>query len=277
MTAAAFERLIRKRLSEIGETAIRVAKRAGLPPDAIRSVLRGHPPNLVRAGEICDALGLALRIGVREERPPRTLGRTAPTPRWAEELRAGVRTDVAALLRGMTAATPTEGIPAPSGEPDREPGPSVRRGADRLDDPADAPGESPPGDLSVLLAQDVRASAGEGEAVLHELKRAGARLPASNLPRGICLKNATCIRVAGDSMEPGIRDGDLLVVDHDRVEPEDGAVFVFRAAGGLLVKRLRWQQRRWVFASDNSRYRTRPVREGEQVVGRVAWHGPPPA
>ena len=76
-------------------------------------------------------------------------------------------------------------------------------------------------------------------------------------------------------MEPGIRDGDLLVVDHDRVEPEDGAVFVFRVADGLLVKRLRWQERRWTFVSDNSRYQARPVREDERIVGRVAWHGPP--
>jgi len=275
MTAAAFERLIRKRLSEVGETAIRAAKRAGLPPDAIRSVLRGHPPNLVRAGEICEALGLELRIGVREERPPRTPGRASRTPRWAEELRAGVRADVATLLLRMAAETPPEGMAASFGKPDGEPVPSARAGADRSDDPGYAPDEPLPGDLGVLLAQDVRASAGEGAATFDERKRPAARLGESDPAHGICLENATCMRVAGDSMEPGIRDGDLLVVDHDRVEPEDGAVFVFRVADGLLVKRLRWQERRWTFVSDNSRYQARPVREDERIVGRVAWHGPP--
>lgn len=69
MQTAEFDRRIRARLSEIGSTPIGVAVQAGLPRDAIRSVLRGHPPNLVRADEICRALGIALTIGVRRAIP----------------------------------------------------------------------------------------------------------------------------------------------------------------------------------------------------------------
>ena len=46
-----------------------VAVQAGLPPDAIRSVFRGHPPTLPRAGEICRALELPLTIGACRPRP----------------------------------------------------------------------------------------------------------------------------------------------------------------------------------------------------------------
>ena len=62
-----FEKIVRERLAETGETAIGAARRAGLPRDAIRSVLRGHPPNLLRAKKICDALGLDLNVGSPHE------------------------------------------------------------------------------------------------------------------------------------------------------------------------------------------------------------------
>ena len=69
MQTAEFTDRIRARLSEIGGTPIGVAVQAGLPRDAIRSVLRGHPPNLARADEICRALGITLTIGVRRAIP----------------------------------------------------------------------------------------------------------------------------------------------------------------------------------------------------------------
>lgn len=60
---ADFTQRIRARLSEIDRTPIGVAVDAGLPRDAIRSVLRGHPPHLQRAHDICCALDIAFTIG----------------------------------------------------------------------------------------------------------------------------------------------------------------------------------------------------------------------
>ena len=64
MDAREFESLVRERLLLVGGKPIRTAQRAGLPRDTIRSVLRGHPPNLVRLPKICDALGLEFYIGL---------------------------------------------------------------------------------------------------------------------------------------------------------------------------------------------------------------------
>ena len=69
MELTAFTDRIRSRLSEIEGTAVGVAVQAGLPRDAIRSVFRGHPPSLPRAGEICRALGITVTIGARRVRP----------------------------------------------------------------------------------------------------------------------------------------------------------------------------------------------------------------
>ena len=64
-----FRERIRARLREIGDTPVRVAEQAGLPRDSIRSVLRGHEPSVLRADEICGALGITVTIGVRRVPP----------------------------------------------------------------------------------------------------------------------------------------------------------------------------------------------------------------
>ena len=69
MQQTEFTARIRARLSEIGGTPAGVAVQAGLPRDAIRSVLRGHPPNVLRADQICRALGITLTIGARGAPP----------------------------------------------------------------------------------------------------------------------------------------------------------------------------------------------------------------
>jgi hypothetical protein len=61
-----FSDLIRDRLAELRLNAFSAENAAGLPPDAIRNVLRSEKqsgPTLARTKEICDALGLEIRIG----------------------------------------------------------------------------------------------------------------------------------------------------------------------------------------------------------------------
>ena len=105
MEAHDFETIVRERLAETGETAIGAARRAGLPRDAIRSVLRGHPPNLLRAKKICDALGLALQVGLPHEIPP--LGETAA--RDAERRSHGVSPDLERHTQGLVRAVAAAG------------------------------------------------------------------------------------------------------------------------------------------------------------------------
>lgn len=60
-----FSELVRERLAELRLNAFAAENAAGLPPDAIRNVLRSEKqagPTLARTKEICDALGLEIRI-----------------------------------------------------------------------------------------------------------------------------------------------------------------------------------------------------------------------
>ncbi len=68
----AFAKAVQDQLAELGTNAFAFEKRAGLPVDAVRSVIRDDDkraiPRINRAKQICDALGLEFYIG-----PPRDL------------------------------------------------------------------------------------------------------------------------------------------------------------------------------------------------------------
>lgn len=86
------------------------------------------------------------------------------------------------------------------------------------------------------------------------------------------------ISVKGDSMEPTLSNGDLILVDTSTRKVEDNAIYVLRYNGSLMVKRV--QRRRdgsLLIKSDNQVYEPEEVSESEvndlYVVGRVVWSG----
>lgn len=136
-------------------------------------------------------------------------------------------------------------------------------------------------DFTLIPFLDVRASAGPGALIT------GAGGPPERflafekgwLRRiGVSPRHAEVLIATGDSMEPTIRDGDVLLVDRsiDRIVSEGLYVVVY----GDLVLLKRVQQRRdrtVVLMSDNPRYEpeTVPADEIDQitVAGRVRWFG----
>lgn len=78
------------------------------------------------------------------------------------------------------------------------------------------------------------------------------------------------VRVDGDSMEPAIRPGALLVVDR-MAEARDYDVIVARVGGDFFVKRLHREGGRILLLSDNEAYPTIEITEGMdfEVWGRV--------
>ncbi|MEO6093555.1 MAG: S24 family peptidase [Novosphingobium sp.] len=82
------------------------------------------------------------------------------------------------------------------------------------------------------------------------------------------------IAVAGDSMEPTLRDGDEILVDRTPRKLRDG-IHVVRIEDSLLVKRLATTRPGAVtLISDNPAYHALEYPLSElQVVGRVVWKG----
>ena len=90
--------VIRRELERRGTNAYRAAVDAGLPQNAIRSVLRGREPGSERLAEICRALGLEFYVGPPRAHPGETIqeGSGAPeseveNPQWVGQLLAGLQ------------------------------------------------------------------------------------------------------------------------------------------------------------------------------------------
>ncbi len=66
------------------------------------------------------------------------------------------------------------------------------------------------------------------------------------------------IGVRGESMEPTLPNGCSILVDRNRVEPQDGRIYVLRTADGVVVKRLA-QDGDWLAGPQRSSSLGRPV------------------
>ena len=137
-----------------------------------------------------------------------------------------------------------------------------------------------PSDFRLIPRLDVQAAAGAGALVEHENHREMVAFRADWLRRrGINPLFANVLTARGDSMEPTIRDGDILLGDTSIDSVIDNAIYVVVFDGRTLVKRV--QLRRdgsVVLKSDNKDiFDDEAVPAAEvhslNVAGRVMWYG----
>jgi len=134
-------------------------------------------------------------------------------------------------------------------------------------------------EFAMLPLYDVRASAGHGawndeERISKTLafRRDWLRAELSSRIADLIL-----VYAAGDSMEPTISSGDVVMVDRGQLDVRDG-IYVWQADGALLIKRLQRLGAGQVrVLSDNPRF---PAYEadlaeiaGPAIVGRAVWAG----
>ena len=91
-------------------------------------------------------------------------------------------------------------------------------------------------------------------------------------------EQVTLISAVGDSMEPGIRDGDLLLVDTRQNAFTEFGIYVFEARGERLVKRVQRKFDGTLYViSDNTVYQPEVISSELaaeiKVVGKVIWRG----
>lgn len=135
-------------------------------------------------------------------------------------------------------------------------------------------------DFITVPRYDVEACAGHG-AVIHSeqiVDHLAFRADWVRHALGVQQSDLALISVKGDSMEPTLSNGDLILLDMHQGKIEDNAIYALQHNGTLLVKRI---QRRMdgsvVVSSDNPRYEAETIgAEGVgalRVVGRVVWAG----
>lgn len=117
------------------------------------------------------------------------------------------------------------------------------------------------------------ASAGGGAVALEEQPVGAFRFASRWLrEQGLDPAMLSAIAVAGDSMEPTLRDGDEILVDRTPRPLRDG-IHVVRLDDSLLVKRVDTGRPGTIaLRSDNKAYEPIELSPGEvQVIGRVVW------
>lgn len=127
---------------------------------------------------------------------------------------------------------------------------------------------------------DVEASAGAGAMAVNEQIVDYIQFKPDWIKNvlGASAQNLALISVKGDSMEPTLSDGDILLVDTTDRQFQANAIYVLQNWGSLLVKRIqRKMDGSVVIKSDNKDYEPETVRgdmvEQLHVIGRVVWYG----
>lgn len=136
--------------------------------------------------------------------------------------------------------------------------------------------------VAIPLYNGIHAAAGAGAIVEYErpddmlmFKESWVRHELGARPQDLYL-----IRVSGDSMEPTLRAGDVILVNRKANRPDREGVYILRMNGMLVVKRLQALPGGMVrVISDNAAFSSFDVTKSELeaddivVVGRVVWIG----
>lgn len=135
------------------------------------------------------------------------------------------------------------------------------------------------GDVVRLPMFDVQASAGPG--ARNDAPRIVEKLPFSkSLLDQLSIREgkAHVIRARGDSMEPTISDGAIVLIDTSYTRVKDDGIYALVIGDDVRIKRVAkgWQGALQLL-SDNDRYQMEqlspPDAEGLQVAGKVVWAG----
>lgn len=137
-----------------------------------------------------------------------------------------------------------------------------------------------PGSVAEFVAlpqYDVHASAGLGVPIGPEVQFGAIAFDRRFLrDRGAQPDHCSIITASGDSMQPAIPDGSLLVVDHSQTEVKNGLIMVINVGDDLLVKRIRRRLDGLIeLISDNPAYAPETLgpdaMQQLRIVGRVVY------
>lgn len=132
-------------------------------------------------------------------------------------------------------------------------------------------------DYATLPRYDVEVSAGPGAAVADPEPMARVAFRRSWLSRmGVGTDRASIVTVRGESMAPHLRDGDVVLIDGNRIEPRDRKVFAFIDTNDdLRIKRLETLGDTLYLLSDNpdcpTEIRVGAEQKEMRVLGQVVW------
>jgi phage repressor protein C with HTH and peptisase S24 domain len=154
-------------------------------------------------------------------------------------------------------------------------GPTYREHLNSVSQVGNTPKHDTGVDFIAIPRYEVSASAGYGSLV-EAVTGSGAYAfnPAFIQRRGLNPRHLSVIGVSGDSMEPDLSDGDLILIATDQTDPKNGFMYAVHYDDQLFVKRIqRLPGKRLHLVSANDSYPPvevdMTVNQEVRVVGRV--------
>jgi len=139
-----------------------------------------------------------------------------------------------------------------------------------------APSSPNPDDYTYLPLYDVHASAGHGAEIDQEPVKSLLAFKQDWLrgEMGLNPKDCCLIYVTGDSMDPTLRNSDVVLLDRSPAMISDG-VYCLRFDGGLVIKRIqRINTTDIKIISDNHIYDPYIIGiDTVKIIGKVVWAG----
>ena len=131
----------------------------------------------------------------------------------------------------------------------------------------DLPGAKP------IIVHRLATAAGSGALDLDETIKTHAYFRSDWLAKmGLQADRCRIIGVMGESMEPTLPDGCVILLDLNRTTILDGRIFVLRTEDGLIVKRAgKDDAGNWLLVSDHSDWKAVPWPRATVVKGEVKW------
>ena len=124
----------------------------------------------------------------------------------------------------------------------------------------------------VKLAMSVRMAEDTGTIEFLDIGISVA-IPWSKVPEWASHDDLIFIRASGDSMEPDLGDGDMILLDRSKNGPISGQVFLMHSADGLTVRRLLQTAGPWLLFEVSESSPERMLAPEDQLVGAVVWSG----
>ena len=242
-----FVSLIRARLKETNLSTYSAAVQAGLPQDAIRSILNGHTPKLDRAAKVCAALGLEFYIGPPREPAPQSI------PGQGQEV----------------------GLRAPGGYEAPVWARNLLGAIDRLTDAVSGKERDAASDQVRIRELNIWSGVewqSTDEQVVGYVTFSKAWLEQQKINPG----SAVVITVLGDAMAPTIPNGSKALLVFSLRRRRDRSVYALWTRGKLLIRRLRQAPGdEWTMTCDNPREADEPLPlpADHLLIGEIKWVG----
>ena len=261
--------------------------------DTIRNIRRGSNPRTDTLEALCGVLGVEVYVGPpqdaadREKDPPPPIPDPqppeAPAPPAIREALglaegASLQDAVQAIEHRLSDEALRDEIVRAFKSETRALRVGPRVADDLTDDPAlSVPGTSPeirtlPGTRPVAVHR-LQAAAGGGALDLDETVKSYAYFRHEWLSRqGLVADRCSIIGVMGESMEPTLPEGCVILLHRNRWQRREGRIFVVRTEEGLVVKRAgKDTDGGWQLVSDHPRWPDVPWPGDAAVIGEVRW------